>query len=92
MRLVSVFLLCLALQAPSTGRFDQLDARVEQMMKSSGVPGAAIAVVKDGTVVHTRGYGVTSVENNVPVSSRTLFRLGSTTKMFVALAVLKLAD
>ena len=92
MRIVSAVLLALLLQAPGSDRFSQLDTRIEQMMKAAGVPGAAIAVVKDGAVVHTRGFGVTSVETNAPVTSKTLFRLGSTTKMFVALAVLKLAD
>jgi CubicO group peptidase (beta-lactamase class C family) len=90
MRFITALLLCVAIQTPD--RFGQLDARLEQMMKTGGVPGAAIAVVKDGTVIHAQGFGVTSVETNVPVTAKTLFRLGSTTKMFVALAVLKLAD
>jgi CubicO group peptidase (beta-lactamase class C family) len=92
MRIVAALILGLALQAAAPDRFSQLDTRIEQMMKAAGVPGAAIAVVKDGAVLHTRGFGVTSVETNAPVTSKTLFRLGSTTKMFVALAVLKLAD
>jgi CubicO group peptidase (beta-lactamase class C family) len=92
MRIVSALLLGLALQAAAPDRFSQLDTRIEQMMKAAGVPGAAIVVVKDGAVIHTRGFGVTSVETDAPVTSKTLFRLGSTTKMFVALAVLKLAD
>lgn len=92
MRIVSALLLALAAQAAASGGFSQLDTRIEQMMKASGVPGAAITVVKDGVVLHSRGFGVTSVEANTPVTSKTLFRLGSTTKMFVALAVLKLAD
>ena len=92
MRIISALLLALAVQAAASDGFSQLDARMEQMMKDSGVPGAAIAVVKDGVVLHTRGFGVTSVETSAPVTSKTLFRLGSTTKMFVALAVLKLAD
>lgn len=92
MRIVPVLLLGLVLQATGSDRFTQLDARIEQMMKAGGVPGAAIAVVKDGAVIHSRGFGVTSVETSTPVTSKTLFRLGSTTKMFVALAILKLAD
>jgi CubicO group peptidase (beta-lactamase class C family) len=92
MRIVAAVILGLALQAAAPDRFSQLDTRIEQIMKAAGVPGAAIAVVKDGDVLHTRGFGVTSVETNAPVTSKTLFRLGSTTKMFVALAVLKLAD
>ena len=82
-------LLLLSFQSSS---FDALDARIEKNMKAGGIPGAAVVVVKDGAVVHTRAFGVTSVETEVPVTTRTLFRLGSTTKMFVALAILQLAD
>lgn len=89
MRLLAACLAVLATQTPS---FESLDQRVEQLMKAGGVPGAAIVVVKDGAVVHTRGFGVTSVETGPPVTTKTLFRLGSTTKLFVALATLKLAD
>ncbi len=92
MRIAPVILLGLVLQATGSDRFSQLDTRIEQMMKAAGVPGAAIALVKDSAVIHSRGFGVTSVEANTAVTSKTLFRLGSTTKMFVALAVLKLAD
>jgi CubicO group peptidase (beta-lactamase class C family) len=83
---------CLALLAIQTPQFESLDRRVEQLMKAGGVPGAAIVVVKDGAVVHARGFGVTSVETDTPVTPKTLFRLGSTTKVFVALATLKLVD
>jgi CubicO group peptidase (beta-lactamase class C family) len=83
---------CVALVVLQTQTFDTLDQRVERLMKVSGVPGAAIVIVKDGAVVHTRAFGVTSVETGVPVTPNTLFRLGSTTKMFVALATLKLVD
>ena len=82
-------LLLLTFQSSS---FDALDARIDRNMKAGAIPGAAVVVVKDGAVVHTRAFGVTSVETAVPVTTRTLFRLGSTTKMFVALAILQLAD
>ena len=83
---------CLALVALQAQTFDTLDQRVEQYMKSGGVPGAAIVVVKGGAVIHSRGFGVTSVETGTPVTTKTLFRLGSTAKMFVALAALRLMD
>jgi CubicO group peptidase (beta-lactamase class C family) len=72
--------------------FAAVDKEVERLMQSGSVPGAAIVVVKEGQVIHSRAYGVTSVETSVPVTTKTLFRLGSTTKMFVALATLKLVD
>ena len=70
--------------------FAPLDAEIERLMTAGNVPGAAVVVVEDGKVTHARGFGVTSVETKVPVTTGTLFRIGSTTKMFVALAALKL--
>lgn len=60
-------------------------------MKIGGVPGAAVVVVKDDQIVHLAAFGVTSVETGVPVTPDTLFRLGSTSKVFTALAALHLA-
>lgn len=53
-------------------------------------PGAALVVVKDGSVVYARGFGQASIETPTPVTTATLFRLGSTTKMLTAAAVLSL--
>ena len=72
--------------------FAAADGEIERLMQANGVPGAAIVVVKDGNVVHSKTFGVTSVETQVPVTPKTLFRLGSTAKMFTALAALRLAE
>ena len=53
-------------------------------------PGAAVAVVLGDQVVFSHGYGVASVETGAPVTPDMLFRLGSTTKMFTASAVVEL--
>jgi CubicO group peptidase (beta-lactamase class C family) len=55
-------------------------------------PGASLAVIKDGKVIHTRAYGLADVENKVPASTRTNYRLASVTKQFTATAILKLVD
>lgn len=65
---------------------------VAEEMKTSGTPGAAVAVVIADRVVFARGFGVTSVETQVPVDADTLFRIASTTKMFTAAAVAVEAD
>src|SRR5687768_16093275 len=56
-----------------------------------GVPGAMAGVVVDG-VEHTAFFGVTSVENPLPVDDKTLFQFGSTGKTFTATAILRLVD
>ena len=93
MRRLAAVLVHVALAATlGAADFTAVDTEVERSMKSGLVPGAAIVIVKDGEVVHSRAFGVASVETSAPVTPKTLFRLGSTTKMFVALATLRLVD
>ena len=60
-------------------------------MAALRAPGAAMAVVVGDRIVLERGAGTTSVEGGVAVTPETLFRLGSTTKMFTGRAALMLA-
>ena len=55
-------------------------------------PGAAILVARDGQVLMRKAYGAASVELGVPLRPEHVFRLGSITKQFTAVAVLMLAD
>ncbi|HKQ52407.1 MAG TPA: serine hydrolase domain-containing protein, partial [Pyrinomonadaceae bacterium] len=73
--------------------FSELEKVVEAELKETGTPGAAVAVISDGRVIFAKGFGVTSVEaGGVPVTPDTLFRLGSTTKMFTGAALVTLSD
>ncbi len=58
----------------------------------TSAPGAAIAVVSGDRVVYTRGFGTANVETGEPMRPEMVFRLGSTTKMFTAAAVVLLAE
>lgn len=69
-----------------------LDGFVLERLKASNTPGAAVAVVQDGRVVYARGFGVADVETKAPVTPDHLFRIGSTTKMITAAAVLTLVE
>ena len=69
-----------------------VDALVEEARKAWAVPGAAVAIVKDGQVVHLKGYGVREQGKSDPVTPDTIFNIGSTGKSFTALAVAILAD
>ncbi len=59
-----------------------LDAYVARAMKEFGVPGMAVAVVKDGQVVLAKGYGVRRSGEPEPVDADTLFGIASNTKAF----------
>ena len=69
-----------------------LDAYVERAMKEWHVPGLAIAVVKNDSVVYAKGFGVREVGKPDRVDSHTLFAIGSNTKAFTSAAVAIMVD
>ena len=73
--------------------FAELEKTVEAELKAGHTPGAAVAVVSGDRVVYVKGFGMTSAEGDgSPVTADTLFRMGSTTKMLTAAALVTLAS
>ena len=68
------------------------DSYVRQAIRDWDVPGLAIAVVKDDSVVFAEGYGVRELGSSAPVTVHTLFGNASTTKAFTSMAVAMLID
>lgn len=90
LRLVSVFLaacLAAAVARAATPPPPGLDDYVAGVLKTFDVPGVAVAIVKDGAVVLTKGYGVRRLGDPAPVDSHTLFGIASNTKLFTATAL-----
>ncbi|TZF91557.1 serine hydrolase [Cognatilysobacter lacus] len=69
-----------------------LDAYVAAAQKRFGVPGIAVAIVKDGHVVLERGWGVRELGKPAPVTAHTVFAIASNTKAFTSMAISMLAD
>lgn len=70
-----------------------LDQFFNQEMAKAHVPGAVIAVVKDGELFFAKGYGYANVEEQIPVvADRTLFRVASLSKLFTATAAMQLYE
>lgn len=70
-----------------------LDPVFAERMEKLHIPGAVVVIVKDGRILFTKGYGYASLERKTPViPDRTIFRIGSITKVFTATAVVQLAD
>lgn len=65
-----------------------IDAAVRGEMARQHIPGVAVGVVRAGTVLAAKGYGLANVELDVPVSAETIFQSGSLGKMFTAAAVM----
>jgi len=78
--------------AVSTAPPADLDAYVAAAMKTFDVPGIAVAIVKDGKIVLTKGYGVRRMGDPTPVDEFTMFGIGSNTKAFTTAALATLVD
>lgn len=80
---------------PSGIKFTDLEEEVDTFMANHigvSTPGSAIAVVKDGKIVFSKGYGYADIENQVPVTAKTVFEYGSISKLFVWTSVMQLVE
>ena len=69
-----------------------IDSLVEKTLKTFDVPGIAVAVVKDGKIIHAKGYGVRSLHSRQKVDEHTLFGIASNSKAFTVAALGILID
>jgi serine beta-lactamase-like protein LACTB len=70
----------------------QIEKAASSFMAANSVPGISAAVVQDGELVWSEGFGMADLENFVPATSFTLFRLGSISKPITATAILQLSE
>ncbi|MBP5976982.1 beta-lactamase family protein [Brasilonema sp. CT11] len=74
----------------------ELEAFIDKFflqLKDGNIPGAVFVLVKDGKIFFSKGYGYANLEQKTPViPDKTLFRLGSISKVFTATAVMQLAE
>lgn len=72
--------------------FSELEKVALEEMKEKNTPGAAIAIVSGDLIIFAKGFGVRSIEAGEAITPDTLFRLGSTTKMFTGAALVTLEE
>lgn len=77
-----------AAQQNPEGKIDALFTEIDP----TDAPGLAVAVVRDGEVVLRKGYGLASLEHQVPITSSTVFDVASVSKQFTGLAVAMLVE
>ena len=68
------------------------DREIRDFMAARKTPGGALAVVKDGKLVHARGHGWSDKDGKIPVEATSLFRVASLSKPITGVAVLQLVE
>lgn len=71
---------------------EELKAAIQEIMQEKNVPAVGIAMLDENGPVWIGSLGLTNLETETPADENSLFRIGSTSKMFVALSVLKLVE
>ncbi len=70
----------------------QIDTLVERTLRAFDVPGISVGIIKDGRVVHAKGYGVRSLNTKKATDENTLFGIASNSKAITAAALGMLVD
>ena len=71
---------------------DEVDDYVKSHLRQLHIPGASVAIVRDGRIIKAKSYGLANVEWNVPATNDTVYELGSVTKQFTATAIMMLVE
>ena len=69
-----------------------LKSYIPEYMREEDIPGVAIALIREGKVVWTEGFGVVNTITTKPVTSETLFEVASNSKVITAYIALRLVD
>lgn len=81
---------------PETGRvvkgLEPFDRLMRRFLAKHEIPGAAVAVVKDGRLVYARGFGYADKGRKEPVQPKSLFRIASISKPITAVAILRMVE
>jgi N-acyl-D-amino-acid deacylase len=77
---------------PRIPELARLDTNMQSILQTYAIPGASLAVVKDGRLVFTRGYGWADVENNEPFQPDSRCPIDSLSKTITAATVMKLVE
>lgn len=84
---------CVRIFSPfAAARADTLDDYVSAEMEQRRLPGLSFIVMKGAAVIDQRSYGFANIETRSPVSSDTVFAIGSITKSMTAIVVMKLVE
>lgn len=83
-------ILVAALPLPSLASADATDDYVKAQMRWLKIPGLSLAVCKNGRIIKAAGYGLADVDRKIPATAKTVYKIASVSKQFVAANVMRL--
>ena len=87
-----IIALIVRVAAPISGNADEIDHYITAQMHRLHIPGASLAIVRDGRIIKAQGYGFANLELKAPAAKETVYEIGSNTKQFTAAAIMMLVE
>jgi len=73
-------------------KIKQINEFIAYKMTESNLPGLSLAIIEKGELTYSRGFGQRNIKEGLPATAETLYGIGSVTKSFTALAIMKLDE
>ncbi len=77
---------------PTLATADSIDDSIVALMAWERIPGLSLAVIRNGSLVKAKGYGMANLETSTPATPETVYKIASVSKQFIAAAVLVLVQ
>src|ERR1700743_2985452 len=71
---------------------DSIDVFITNQMKQQGIMGLSIGIVKNGKAIIAKGYGLANIELSSPSTEKTVYKIASVSKQFIAAGIMKLVE
>jgi D-alanyl-D-alanine carboxypeptidase len=90
MRRIALCVVALCLSLSAVAWADPTDDYVRKQLQEFSLPGLSLAVVRNGVIVKSDGYGMADRDRNVPATRDTVYKIGSVSKQFIATGIMLL--
>lgn len=87
-----LFLTLFFLPLATIAQQDSIDVFITNQMKQQGIIGLSIGIIKNGKVIKAKGYGRANIELDIPASEKTVYKIGSVSKQFIAVGIMILVQ
>ncbi len=88
----ALFGLAVLFASSASAQADKVDDYIKAELQQRNIPGLSIAVVRNGEIIKTNGYGLSNVELNVAATPETIYQSGSVGKQFTATLAMMLVE